>query len=108
MQVALEVDLRPIRSALREAGELVSQLFAPPETLQIIRERLFGSRNNLNEFIAVHTKISTADGTKRMWIVYEPSRRLLEIVVAFRAGEYEFLINDHDAFSNAEIVSPDI
>jgi hypothetical protein len=80
-----------MRSALYETGELVRRLLAPPETLDIIRERLFGSPDVLNEFVAVRTEIGGAVGAQRMRIFYEPSSVLLRLMSALRAGQYEFL-----------------
>jgi hypothetical protein len=93
----IETDLTPIRSALHETGELVRRLLAPPETIEIIRERLFGNPNTLDEFVAVRTKISGAVGAQRMCISYEPSNILFRLMSALRAGQYEFLtLKSHD------------
>jgi hypothetical protein len=89
--IQIETDLVPIRSALYETGELVRQLVAPPQTLDIIRERLFGSPDVLDEFVTIRTEINGTVGAQRMYIFYEPSNVLLRLMSALRAGQYEFL-----------------
>jgi hypothetical protein len=80
--IQIETDLVPIRSALYETGELVRQLVAPPQTLDIIRERLFGSPDVLDEFVTIRTEINGTVGAQRMYIFYEPSNVLLRLMSA--------------------------
>jgi threonine dehydratase len=99
----IENDLTPIRSALYETGELVNRLVATSETVEIIRERLFGSPDVLNEFVSCRTEITPAVGdvAKRMRIIFEPSGALIRLMAALRAGEYKFLIQNHNALTPA-------
>jgi hypothetical protein len=97
-EMRLETDLLPIRTALRELRASIDTLPTSTEIRQIVCERLFGSPDVLEEFVATRTEIGTTRGTERMRVIYEPSDGFIRLLSALRAGQYEFLTSqDHGA-----------
>lgn len=97
----IESELVPIRSAFKEVDQLIRRLNAPPETIEVLRERLFGGPDALDELVTTRSEITGAVGAQRMRIFFEPSAVLLRLVAALRTGQFEFLMFECHALSPA-------
>lgn len=94
-QMQLETDLEPIRTALYDAANLVDRLPTTPQIREILRERLFGGPQVLEQLVSSRSEIRTAGNTKRIRIIFEPSDLLLRYVGTLRTGEWMSLTLDH-------------